>query len=361
MKKLVTMVVVSLMCFTIFAQSPQKMSYQAVVRNSTNDLLISSPVGIQVSILQGSSTGTPVYIEYQTATTNANGLVSIAIGDGNNLFGSIDAIDWSAGPYFIKTETDPNGGTDFSIAGTSELMSVPYALYAGNPNWLLVGNDIYNTNSGYVGVGINGNPPQQGLSVGNGIVVDQNDLCDGSLNNGLIFGSFSGEGISSDRTGTSINPFGIGLKTNYTDRLTITNSGDIGIGTSTPGAKLEVTGNVKINDGNQGQGKVLTSDVNGVATWQHSSALAYGFIYTNTVYPTSYGIASVTHNSTGNYTITTSNDLPAGATVSCNWWDTNGFGFISYYHSVGNDIEVRLRDSTGADVDASFSIVVFGN
>jgi hypothetical protein len=337
------------------------MSYQAVIRNSTNDLLVFSPVGIQISILQGSSTGAPVYIEYQTTSTNANGLVSIAVGDGSNLFGSLNSIDWSAGPYFIKTETDPHGGTDFTITGTSELMSVPYALYAGNPNWNVNGNDISNTNSGNVGIGIVGNSPQQGLSIGNGMVVDQNDQCDGSLTNGLIFGSYSGEGISSDRTGMSSNPYGLGFKTDFTDRLSITNSGDIGIGTNTPGAKLEIAGNVKITDGNQGQGKVLTSDVNGVATWQHSSALAYGFIYANTVYPTSYGIAGVIRNSTGNYTITTSNNLPAGATVACNWWDTNGFGFISYYQSTGNDILVRLRDSTGADVDANFSIVVFGN
>ncbi|MCE3280562.1 MAG: hypothetical protein K0S44_2753 [Bacteroidetes bacterium] len=115
---------------TAFAQAPQKMSYQAVIRNSSNTLVTSSSVGMQVSILQGSATGTAVYVETQTATTNANGLVTIEIGNGTAVTGTFSAIDWSAGPYFIMTETDPNGGSSYTIAGTTQLMSVPYALYA---------------------------------------------------------------------------------------------------------------------------------------------------------------------------------------------------------------------------------------
>jgi hypothetical protein len=81
---------------------------------------------MQISILQGSSTGTVVYTETQTPTTNANGLVSIEIGGG----AGFSTIDWANGPYFIKTETDPTGGTTYSITGTSQLLSVPYALHA---------------------------------------------------------------------------------------------------------------------------------------------------------------------------------------------------------------------------------------
>ncbi|MBN2164782.1 MAG: DUF1566 domain-containing protein [Marinilabiliaceae bacterium] len=102
------------------------MSYQAVVRNSSDALVTNTQIGMQISILQGSASGTVVYTETQTPTTNANGLVSIEIG-GSAAF---DAIDWSAGSYFIKTETDPAGGTNYSITGTSQLLSVPYALHA---------------------------------------------------------------------------------------------------------------------------------------------------------------------------------------------------------------------------------------
>ena len=102
------------------------MSYQAVIRNSSNQLVTSQIVGMKISILQGSATGTPVYTETQTPTTNANGLVSIEIG-GETGF---DAINWASGSYFMKTETDPDGGTNYTIAGTSQLLSVPFALHS---------------------------------------------------------------------------------------------------------------------------------------------------------------------------------------------------------------------------------------
>jgi Chaperone of endosialidase/Collagen triple helix repeat (20 copies) len=117
------------------AQAPQKMSYQAVVRNSNNELLASKTVGMRISILQGSATGTAVYVETQTPTTNANGLASVEIGGGTVVTGTVASINWAAGPYFIKTETDPSGGSNYSIAGVSQLLSVPYALFSasGNP------------------------------------------------------------------------------------------------------------------------------------------------------------------------------------------------------------------------------------
>ncbi len=110
------------------------MSYQAVVRDANNDLVTDTQIGMQISILQGAADGTAVYVETQTPTTNANGLVSIEIGGGTVVSGDFTAIDWSAGPYFIKTETDPAGGTSYTITGTSQLLSVPYALYAKKAN-----------------------------------------------------------------------------------------------------------------------------------------------------------------------------------------------------------------------------------
>jgi len=113
----------------MFAQSPEKMSYQAVVRDGSDALVTSAAVGMQISILQGTANGNAVYVETQTPTANANGLVSLEIGTGTTS-DDFASIDWANGPYFIKTETDPSGGTNYSITGTSQLMSVPYALYA---------------------------------------------------------------------------------------------------------------------------------------------------------------------------------------------------------------------------------------
>lgn len=113
-----------------FAQAPESMSYQAVIRNAANALVASTPVSMKVSILQGTANGTAVFVETQTASTNANGLVSIAIGSGTAVTGTVGAIDWANGPYFIKTETDPAGGSNYTITSTTQLLSVPYALHA---------------------------------------------------------------------------------------------------------------------------------------------------------------------------------------------------------------------------------------
>jgi Collagen triple helix repeat (20 copies) len=132
MKKLITSVALVFATTVALAQAPQKMSYQAVIRNAGNNLIVSSPIGVRVSVLQGSASGTPVYVETHTSSTNANGLTSLQIGSGTIVSGTFASINWASGPYFIKTETDPTGGTTYSIIGTSELLSVPYALFSAN-------------------------------------------------------------------------------------------------------------------------------------------------------------------------------------------------------------------------------------
>lgn len=115
-----------------FAQSPDKMSYQAVVRNEGNQLVSSAAVGLKISILQGSVSGTPVYVEIYNPNpvTNANGLVTVEIGGGIPVSGTFGSIDWAKGPYFIKTEIDPTGRTNYTVTGTSQLLSVPFAFNA---------------------------------------------------------------------------------------------------------------------------------------------------------------------------------------------------------------------------------------
>jgi hypothetical protein len=130
MRSIITICAAFLINVSVWAQSPEKMSYQAVVRDGSNKLVSSARVGLQISILQGSASGTAVYVETQTPTSNANGLVSLEIGSGTVVSGTFATIDWANGPYFIKTETDPTGGTTYTITGTSQLLSVPYALHA---------------------------------------------------------------------------------------------------------------------------------------------------------------------------------------------------------------------------------------
>lgn len=114
------------------SQTQDAMSYQAIIRNSNNDLIKNQNVGMRFSIIKGSASGTVVYSETQSLPANNNGLVTAKIGAGTLVSGSYSNIDWGADTYFIKTETDPTGSNNYTISGTSQLLSVPYALYAKN-------------------------------------------------------------------------------------------------------------------------------------------------------------------------------------------------------------------------------------
>ena len=111
------------------AQSPEKISYQAVIRDASDKLVISKEIGMQISVLKGSVTGIEVYEETQTPPSNVNGLITVEIGTGTTS-DDFSAIDWSNDSYFIKTEIDPTGGINYTITGTNQLLSVPYALHA---------------------------------------------------------------------------------------------------------------------------------------------------------------------------------------------------------------------------------------
>lgn len=116
----------------LFAQSPQGFTFQSVVRDGSGDLVISTTVGMRISILDAVGPDNAVYVETHSASTNANGLVSLTVGSGTPVSGTFSTIDWGSGPHYIKAETDPTGGTSYTISGTQQLMSVPYALYAEN-------------------------------------------------------------------------------------------------------------------------------------------------------------------------------------------------------------------------------------
>ena len=121
------------------AQSPDKMSYQAVLRDANGAILKNQNVTIQFTVIQPSTPGTPVYQEFHRPTTNTSGLVSIYIGTGTVSSGNFSAVDWSSGPYFLQTEIDPTGGFNYVISSTTELVSVPYALHANVADSLIGG------------------------------------------------------------------------------------------------------------------------------------------------------------------------------------------------------------------------------
>lgn len=143
----------------LVAQAPQSFQYQSVVRNASGNPVVSQNVGVRISILQGSATGTPVFTETHSASTNALGIVTLAIGNGAVQAGSFSTINWATGPYFMKVQIDPAGGTTYVDMGATQLLSTPYALYSAQAGavsgalWNASGTDIYNANTGKVGIG----------------------------------------------------------------------------------------------------------------------------------------------------------------------------------------------------------------
>ena len=130
MKRLFIFLGIILISATTFSQTPQSFKYQAIARGPGGELLSYQDVTFRITLLQGSANGSAVYAETHQATTNYFGLVNINIGEGTPVSGDFSAIDWSINNYFIQVEIDPAGGSFFLMMGTTQLLSVPYALHS---------------------------------------------------------------------------------------------------------------------------------------------------------------------------------------------------------------------------------------
>lgn len=130
MKLTLTLLLFVTVTLNIFAQSPEKMSYQAIIRSQDNSLVDNSNISLKIIIHQGTAAGTNIYQETHSVKTNGNGLVSLEIGTGSIITGNFSAIAWQSGPYFIETQVDVYGGVNYNIIGVTQLLSVPYALHA---------------------------------------------------------------------------------------------------------------------------------------------------------------------------------------------------------------------------------------
>jgi hypothetical protein len=320
MKKLFTYSVAFLITVSMLAQSPQKMSYQCVIRNTGGALVTNQGVGLRISILQGTTSGTVAYSETYSPNpqTNTNGLVTVEIGSGVPVSGSFSDINWASGPYFLKTETDPAGGTNYTIVGTSQLLSVPYAMYAKTAEngslWSKSDPNIY-FNTGRVGVGTSdpatyihghGLPiasrGQLSLSspVGQDIYLS---LYEANNFKSYLWYNVAEQDLRLQNVTAgdlNLNPYG----------------GNVGIGTNTPGAMLEVAGQIKISGGTPSLGRVLTSDGTGLAEWKDPATGGIGGSgYANTVPlftgPATLGNSNINYSSTwgGSYGIGASPDV----------------------------------------------------
>lgn len=292
MKKLTyhVSIVLILLCYFLsinktFAQAPESMNYQSVVRDNAGNILANQTVAFKLSILQGNVTGTLVYSETHIATTNQYGLVNLKIGVGTLLSGNFSTINWGVDTHFLETSLDVSGGTNYQIMGTSELLSVPYALYAtssGTDNdWTISGNDLISGVSGNIGIGISN--PLNKLHVNGAVRAVPSGAPLGSNlsftspggNPGIVVIRGDGSGNQSERWNLRVDSddaFRIASDVND-KHLSIRNNGNVGINIDTPTQKLQVNGNIRMVDGNQSHGKVAMSLADGTMNWVNPSSL----------------------------------------------------------------------------------------
>lgn len=155
MKKLILSTIQLFIATILLAQAPDMFNFQFVARDASDNLLINQDISVRIGIRSGHSSGTEVFAETHQVTTNAYGMASLTIGSGNVVVGaSLSAISWGSNQYFVQISLDPAGGSAFQPYGTTQLLSVPYALYAGesgnSSGWKITGNSG-NTSSNFIG------------------------------------------------------------------------------------------------------------------------------------------------------------------------------------------------------------------
>ncbi|AYZ14527.1 collagen-like protein [Chryseobacterium arthrosphaerae] len=366
--------------FMGLSQAPEKMSYQAVIRNGSGQLLGNQSIAVRVSILQGSPAGAEIYAERLTGNTNANGLVSLEIGTGTVITGTFASINWPAGSYYLKTETDPAGGTNYTITGTSQLLSVPYAMYAksagnsGGTFTIPYSNTVNNastlfslTNDGD-GTSLEGNntTTTSNIAAVRGVVTSASPGGFSSavrgINNGTgglgvgVYGSQAGSGWGVYGT----TPNGLGVYGNATaNGIGVYANSNTGTGltaTSNNGVPVSVSifnnanNNTVINASSVGNGTVINVTTSGNGAGVRSSTGSGFGVHGITTAQTSAGV--VGDNNGGGEAIVgrTTSDI-AGAVVGRN--DGGGYGVRGFVatNTSGTGIgvygQVGINNSTG--------------
>ncbi|MCP4439822.1 MAG: hypothetical protein GY810_12835 [Aureispira sp.] len=324
----------------LMAQAPEGFNYQGVVRDN-GAVLGATPVTIKINIRSTTPTGTVVYSETHSQTTSDYGVFSLTVGEGTVVSGVFANIAWDANSYYTETEID--FGSGYQNMGTTQLMSVPYALHAktaeNGSKWEENGNHL-TYNQGNVGIGSSNTPMAQlqvdsiiGLSGANtaeAFCMEVNT--EGQM--GIYANNVTGSGIPS--------------------LLLDDDSKNVGIYTATPEDRLHVVGG-----GVQVDETTTTPKKNTV--YGNALPLAYGYIST-TIITSDYGIASVTNPSTGEYVVTLDNSFSGAPVVmltSLNNSITND-ELVTYSYTAPNKINVHISDVAGVGHNSNFSIVVFG-
>lgn len=281
MKKMTLSLVMITLAITVFAQTPQAFKYQAVVRDNAGEIIANQSVKFRISIRTGSAGGAVVYRETHPVITNGFGLANLNIGEGTPVSGTFSSIDWATPTKFLEVELDPLGGNNYVSMGTTQLISVPYALFAEN-----TANaddaDADPSNELNASVNLNGTNLEV-TDAGGTIITDLTSLqddADANPANELQSLSLSDDTLFLSQANSVFLPYDSSLwQTNA--GAVFYNDGNVGIGTTNPTAKLHVAGNLRMADGNQETGRVMVSDSIGTASWMDATAIDDGDWNTN--------------------------------------------------------------------------------
>lgn len=339
MKRVLLLLSFLLFNFIVYCQAPRAFNYQAVVRDASGEILRNHEIALKVLLLEGASDGKSVYSEWHRLVTNNYGLINLEVGKGDYPSSSFKDINWGSGNYFIKLEIDVKGGTDFVAMGASQLLSVPYALYASKSGtttgvryneWGKWGDDVFTGTgdpypSGNVGIGtritegkltVQNNAGYTSVfrrvnnSQGNALFLFQKargsnyselpvEIGD-HLGQVRFEGYYGGDYQPAAYIRSSVEALSGGtVKGNLrfatmndggmTEQMRITSTGNVGLGTIDPQATLDVIGTFRYADGSQGIDKVLKTNATGQTTWETVSKLETDPVF---VASPSYGIST---------------------------------------------------------------------
>jgi len=316
MKKLTIQALICMLVLTtgnLFAQAPQYFKYQAIVRNASGQPMGGQTIGLKIGIVKGSAEGQTVYSETHLIETNPYGLVNLAIGSGKVEAGHFASINWGNDLYYVKIEVDESGGNSFRLMGTSQLLSVPYALYAGSSgnaagsreadSWTTTGDTTWLTNpDGRVGIGhsnpatllhVAKNTTEPGITIQNqgGSGGASYRMIDDASGGDWKFKANGSGGFKIRDHANAMNVITI-EPNSAPDAIYISGGGNIGIGTAAPTKKLEVYDSINAahaiyvnnpNTGNDSRTQIYLTNgtVEALVSTSHSHEAAFMGTMTN--------------------------------------------------------------------------------
>jgi hypothetical protein len=355
MKKLtITSLLIVSTALSALTQTPQAFKYQTVVRDNTGEIISNQPVSFQIGIIRDSILYAPSYYETHNDTTNEFGLVTLEIGTGTPTYGQFDTINWGSKDYHIEIGLDENGGTSYTLMGTTQLLAVPYALYSENTinkddeDWIRSGNYIY-TISDSVGIGtstpgakldVAGNITQS--NIGGSVFIGEGSgySDDLSIKNNVAIGSFALY-HNTDRTGLvaigdsalfnngpgsfynwqATNNTAVGSKALFSNTTGNSNTGigRLALYSNTTGAGNIALGGYALHDNIQGVGNTALgkSSLAKNTSANFNTAVGHEVLFSNTIgeYNSAFGNRALFENTEGNYnTATGSNSLEENIT-----------------------------------------------